>query len=105
MPGAAPRKCCCSSASPALFMLSAAKNYRITIQSGLDVRPFTSIETLTQQLATADWVVDALFGTGLAGPVKSPYDDIIECINQSGAKILAVDLPSGLDADTGQSLG
>ena len=56
-------------------------------------------------LHNADWVVDALFGSGLRGPVRPPYDRVIEAINASGAKILAVDIPSGLDADTGMTPG
>ena len=54
-------------------------------------------------LRGADWVVDALFGSGFRGPVEPPYDRIIGAINASGAKILAVDIPSGLDADTGRA--
>ena len=56
-------------------------------------------------LQGADWVVDALFGSGLRGPVRSPYDRIIEAINTSDARIFAVDIPSGLDADTGAAPG
>jgi NAD(P)H-hydrate epimerase len=56
-------------------------------------------------LRGADWVVDALFGSGLRGPVRSPYDRVIEAINASGARVFAVDIPSGLDADTGSALG
>jgi NAD(P)H-hydrate epimerase len=51
------------------------------------------------------WIVDALFGTGLTGPLREPYDRIVADINASGAKVLAVDIPSGLDCDTGQPLG
>ena len=54
-------------------------------------------------LRDADWVVDAIFGSGFRGPVEPPYDRIIEAINASGAKILAVDIPSGLDANTGKA--
>jgi NAD(P)H-hydrate epimerase len=53
----------------------------------------------------ADWVVDALFGTGLTGPVRPPFDRVIESINASGVRVLAVDIPSGLDCDTGKPLG
>jgi NAD(P)H-hydrate epimerase len=60
---------------------------------------------LTAELSTADWIVDALFGTGLTGPVRAPFDRIIACINASQARVLAVDIPSGLDADTGEPLG
>ena len=61
--------------------------------------------SLRRELATAEWVVDALFGSGLQGPVRPPFDKIIEAINASGARVLAVDIPSGLDADTGQPQG
>lgn len=51
------------------------------------------------------WVVDALFGTGLKGPIQHPLDHVIATINASQALILSVDIPSGLDCDTGQPLG
>ena len=56
-------------------------------------------------LRDADWVVDALFGSGLRGPVRPPYDRVIGAINASGASVFAVDIPSGLDADTGAATG
>lgn len=56
-------------------------------------------------LAKADWVVDALFGTGLSRPVEGPARDVIETINAVHDRVLALDLPSGLDADTGLPLG
>jgi NAD(P)H-hydrate epimerase len=83
----------------------AATNYQIAVKSRLHIQVFTVIEALAKQLAEADWIVDALFGTGVTGPVKAPYDEIIECMNRSGVRILAVDLPSGMDADTGQPMG
>jgi NAD(P)H-hydrate epimerase len=57
------------------------------------------------RLNGVEWIVDALFGTGLSQPVRPPYDGLIATINAAGAKVLAVDVPSGLDADTGQPLG
>jgi len=60
---------------------------------------------LHRELAGAEWVVDALFGTGLKGPVRPPYDQVISAINDSLARVLAVDIPSGLDCDTGEPLG
>jgi NAD(P)H-hydrate epimerase len=61
--------------------------------------------TLRDELAGADWIVDALFGSGLRGPVRPPYDRVIDLINGSSVRILSVDIPSGLDSDTGQPLG
>ena len=50
-------------------------------------------------------IVDALFGTGLHGPLREDYRTLIDAINALGRPILAVDIPSGLDCDTGQPLG
>ncbi|SDI56644.1 NAD(P)H-hydrate epimerase [Pseudomonas flavescens] len=50
-------------------------------------------------------LVDALLGTGLAGAVREPYAAAIEWMNRSGCPVLAVDIPSGICADTGQVLG
>ncbi|MCQ4294029.1 NAD(P)H-hydrate dehydratase [Pseudomonas stutzeri] len=50
-------------------------------------------------------LVDALLGTGISGDVREPYVAAIEAINASGLPVLAIDLPSGLCADTGHVLG
>ena len=60
---------------------------------------------LAKLFAGAEWIVDALFGTGLAGAVRTAGDRIIAGINSSPARRFAVDIPSGLDADTGEPLG
>lgn len=54
---------------------------------------------------TADVVVDALLGTGLSGAAKGAQAEAIQVINDSGCPVLAVDIPSGLCADTGTCLG
>jgi NAD(P)H-hydrate epimerase len=53
------------------------------------------------RLDGAQVVVDALFGTGLSRPPEGKFAAWIEGINGSGSRVIAVDLPSGLDADTG----
>ena len=68
-------------------------------------RPMPELGTIRALLASADWVVDALFGTGLSGPIKGPLAEVVELINANRTRVLAVDLPSGLDADTGDPLG
>lgn len=55
--------------------------------------------------AGADMIVDAIFGTGLEGEVKPAYKILIESINAQRCPILAVDIPSGLDCNSGISLG
>jgi NAD(P)H-hydrate epimerase len=46
-------------------------------------------------------VIDGLLGTGVSGPLRAPYDAIISQINRGGRPVVALDVPSGLDADTG----
>jgi hydroxyethylthiazole kinase-like uncharacterized protein yjeF len=53
----------------------------------------------------ADIIVDALFGTGLQGELREPYRSLVDSINALGQPIVAVDIPSGLDCDTGEPLG
>lgn len=60
---------------------------------------------LVGTVSEADWLVDGLLGTGLSRPVDGLLRSVIELMNGSGKPILALDLPSGLDADTGQPLG
>lgn len=55
--------------------------------------------------AGADMLVDGLFGTGLNGQLSEEYKQLIESINAQDCPILAVDIPSGLDCDTGEPLG
>jgi NAD(P)H-hydrate epimerase len=87
----------------------AGVNYRILERAGLPLHAFADEApegaVLRQNLAGAEWVVDALFGTGLRGPVRAPFDRVIAAINDSLARVLAVDVPSGLDCDTGRPLG
>ncbi|MHC4623201.1 MAG: NAD(P)H-hydrate epimerase [Planctomycetota bacterium] len=53
----------------------------------------------------ADMIVDGLFGTGLSGELREEYRELIENINGRNRPIVAVDIPSGLDCDTGEPLG
>jgi len=55
--------------------------------------------------AGSDMLIDALFGTGLKGELKGEYLELIESINTRELPVLAVDIPSGLDCDTGEPLG
>ena len=52
----------------------------------------------------ADLIVDALLGTGLSGDVREPYLSLIRLINAGDKPVLSVDIPSGLDANTGKVL-
>lgn len=81
-------------------------NHDIACRMGLPMRPLRSAEQLDDaagHLSTCAVIVDALLGTGFSGSVRAPFDAIIERINDlRGPKVVAVDVPSGLDCDTGQ---
>jgi NAD(P)H-hydrate epimerase len=62
-------------------------------------------EALVADVTAGGWVVDALFGTGLTRPLEAPYHELIPFLNGRGKPVLAVDVPSGLDCDTGEPLG
>jgi ADP-dependent NAD(P)H-hydrate dehydratase / NAD(P)H-hydrate epimerase len=71
-----------------------------------------AVERLERLLATGGplgappaLVVDALFGTGLARDLAEPYAGVLGGLVRSGTPLLALDLPSGLEADTGRALG
>ena len=67
--------------------------------------PGDDLGDLRAQLAKASLVVDALLGTGLNAPVEGAHAALIDLMNAAGAPILAVDIASGLSADTGMALG
>jgi NAD(P)H-hydrate epimerase len=62
-------------------------------------------EQVQRLAAGAELIVDSLFGTGLRGELSEEYRRLIESINACQRPILAVDIPSGLDCDSGQPLG
>lgn len=93
---------CCD---PAKLQGDALTNYQIISNMRLDIRRFAGLEDLdstAEMLKTADLVVDALLGTGFSGKVRSPMAELIGRVNDlRPPRVLAVDIPSGLDADTG----
>lgn len=69
-------------------------------QVEVEIQPFSGELSIT-----ADVIVDALLGTGINGPSKSPYDVAITAINAAKTPVLAIDVPSGLNIDTGSAQG
>jgi hydroxyethylthiazole kinase-like uncharacterized protein yjeF len=86
----------------------AAVNLKALLNSGGEV-VFAGEEGSLSQCLEAQTdrrlIVDALFGTGLTSEVRGIYARAIEWANGTGIPILAVDIPSGIDATTGQVLG
>ncbi len=71
----------------------------------LNLKSTEIAEAIRAFVADSDMIVDALFGTGLKGHLKDEYKKLIEAINALDLPILAVDIPSGLDCDTGHPHG
>jgi hydroxyethylthiazole kinase-like uncharacterized protein yjeF len=83
-------------------------NFEILARLGLPVAEVLTEADLNpalRRLARAGLIVDALLGTGLNSPVKGLMAALIERLNQLQAPVLAVDIPTGLSADTGAVLG
>lgn len=70
-----------------------------------DTRVFENSPTIDDWFRNADIIIDALLGTGVRGNVREPESTIIDLINHSNAKVIAVDTPSGVDPDSGNVSG
>src|SRR6185295_18944635 len=68
--------------------------FRVTV-SGKDLPP------------PKEWglVVDGLFGIGLTRPIEGAYAELVDYVNRQGCPLLAIDIPSGIQSDTGRVLG
>lgn len=80
------------------FQKAGGRCHAVDKESALD-------SVLAPLLQTSEVLVDAIFGTGLNAPVKGLPASAIALMNASGRPIVAIDLPSGLDGDTGSVLG
>ncbi len=83
----------------------AAANFEILSKSGVEIEPFDDGHDparLERMLDGAAWIVDALLGTGVQGEPRPPLNEVIEQLNAAPAPKLAVDVPTGLDCDTGE---
>lgn len=85
--------------SPANLQQDAQTAYQDYLKWGGEVTDFTG------SLPLADLIVDALFGTGLTRPLQGVWESAIKAINACSQPVVAVDLPSGLNGNTGQALG
>lgn len=85
-----------------------AANLRIIMNMGIPLHEAESAEGIAEAIAAAsncDLLVDGLLGTGARGEVREPFRSAIRAINECECPVLAIDVPSGLDCDTGKPLG
>lgn len=94
--------------NPEKLKENAKINYKILENMGMVIKilehkeDFCSFES---ELKKTGLIIDAIFGIGLSGEIKEPYKRVIELINESKKPILAIDVPSGLEATEGKTLG
>ena len=94
--------------SPDRLQGDALANFRIIEKLGVPIFVWDEnkdFDTQWQWLAQSEVVIDAILGTGLKSDVKGLYRQVIEALNRLSVPLLAVDIPSGLDAGTGRPLG
>ena len=85
----------------------ARANLELLQRSGIPIAAWSeeipSKSSATSQPARGRWLIDGLLGTGSHGSPRPPYDAIIHWMNAQSCQKLALDVPSGLDCDTGEA--
>jgi len=87
------------------FSGAARKNFEIAKHLPLEMQSVETAGYLRTAVTHADAVIDAVFGTGLTREVKGLYRDVIDLVNEKGKRVYSLDIPSGIDGDTGRVLG
>jgi hydroxyethylthiazole kinase-like uncharacterized protein yjeF len=83
----------------------AKKNFDMLSRTQVEVYSAESPETVQAAIYHSDAVVDAVIGTGLTREVEGTYRDVIRSINDSGKKVFSIDIPSGVNGDSGEVMG
>jgi NAD(P)H-hydrate epimerase len=89
----------------AKFKGAAKKNFEIVSRMPIEMSRVNSINAVEAELLDCDAIVDAIFGTGLVRKVSGIYKDVIQLINDSQSIVFSVDIPSGINGDTGEVMG
>ncbi|UCB57206.1 MAG: NAD(P)H-hydrate epimerase [Candidatus Omnitrophota bacterium] len=94
----------CFSGNKQKFSRETKINYMILKKMGCEIVK-AKAALLKKELSDADLIIDALLGIGLKDKVREPFYSLIELINNSKKPVLSLDIPSGLDATSGQVRG
>jgi NAD(P)H-hydrate epimerase len=84
---------------------AAKQNLEIIMRFPITIKEITSARQIKKDLGVADAVVDAIFGTGLDRNIEGLPGQIIKTVNDSGKKVFAVDIASGINGDNGREMG
>ena len=79
----------------------ASANFNILQKMGIPLTLIGEASPLSQHLKNGDLIVDALFGTGLSRDLDEFWQGVIAGVNEAGKPVISVDIPSGLNTDTG----
>lgn len=90
---------------PEGFGATSRRNYDMAVRSGIEVISDASPGRVSSAIEGCTAVVDGLLGTGLTGEVSGRSRDVIESINDAGVMVFSLDIPSGVDGDTGAVRG
>lgn len=80
-------------------------NYNILSKTNIRIKHIIDIEELSYIIRSYDIIIDAILGTGISGTVRGNSYDVIEKINENAKYVLSVDVPSGINSDTGEICG
>jgi len=87
------------------FRGAAKKHFEIASKLPIEISKVDSVESIKPTALHSDAVIDAMFGTGLDREVGGIYKDVIQLINGSQKTVFSVDIPSGINGDTGEVMG
>ena len=89
----------------AKFKGAAKRNFEIVSKVPIEISTVSSIESIKATVLHSDATIDAIFGTGLTREVSGIYRETIQLINESQKPVFSVDIPSGINGDTGEVMG
>jgi len=87
------------------FRGAAKENFEIVSRMPIEITRVDSIDSIITEIIDCDAIVDAIFGTGLVREVSGIYKDVIQLVNESQRTVFSVDIPSGINGDTGEVMG
>lgn len=90
---------------PAKYQGAAKANLEILARLPVDVCRIDGPEAARTAIDNCDFIIDAIFGTGLSRGVEGLHRDVIELINAAHKPVLSIDIPSGVNGDTGKVMG